>query len=633
MKLTALFVSAFVAASLGMPLEHVQHEMRSASSSVVKLAAAQTSTTVPVRINLKQQNLERGMDLLMAVSDPDSPQYGQHWTRQQVIDQFAPAQESIDTVKQWLVDAGIPADDLTVAKDKGSIGFKTSVGTLEALLKTSYHVYENQKTASQHLGSDGYSLPAEVAQHVDFVWPGVVTSQIRAGARPLKANSPLSAAVLRETRQDPLADCASRVTPECIAAMYKIPAAPTKTDPTNRLGMLEIGDQFFTQSDLDLFYKNAAKSIPEGTGPKIDYVNFNGSRPDPSNAADEANMDFEMAYPIIYPQTTELYQVNGDFNNFLDGIDGDYCDSDSNAGECAGLSPANVISVSYGGTEPPESVARVKVSTKNYPSGFDVPDGAIEEETLTYIASPQRDCDEYMKLGLQGTTVVFSSGDLGVRGNGDCSGTNYNIFTPGFPVGCPYVLAVGATKLPEGGKPGDAERVVERFAPGGGFSNVYGVADYQKSAVQAFFDNHDPGFPSYNTTDGTFPQNGPGLYNRIGRGYPDVSAVGDYGVIGSKGKMSTDGDGTSMSAPILAAILTRINEERLAAGKKPVGFVNPAFYKNPSMFHDVTVGRMGTDDSFSCDGKSFSAAEGWDPVTGLGTPDYPAMSKYFASLQ
>lgn len=33
--------------------------------------------------------------------------------------------------------------------------------------------------------------------------------------------------------------------------------------------------------------------------------------------------------------------------------------------------------------------------------------------------------------------------------------------------------------------------------------------------------------------------------------------------------------GTSASAPTFSAILTRINEERLQAGKSTVGFVNP----------------------------------------------------------
>lgn len=86
-----------------------------------------------------------------------------------------------------------------------------------------------------------------------------------------------------------------------------------------------------------------------------------------------------------------------------------------------------------------------------------------------------------------------------------------------------------------------------------------------------------------------------------------------------------------MSAPIFAAILTRINEERIRAGKKSIGFANPAFYKNPSMFHDVTKGDQSARGG-ACKGKSFSAVKGWDPVTGLGTPNYPAMLKYFMSL-
>lgn len=48
--------------------------------------------------------------------------------------------------------------------------------------------------------------------------------------------------------------------------------------------------------------------------------------------------------------------------------------------------------------------------------------------------------------------------------------------------------------------------------------------------------------------------------------------------------------GTSAAAPTFAAILNRINEERLAAGKTTVGFVNPTLYANPQVLHDITVG-------------------------------------------
>jgi len=76
--------------------------------------------------------------------------------------------------------------------------------------------------------------------------------------------------------------------------------------------------------------------------------------------------------------------------------------------------------------------------------------------------------------------------------------------------------------------------------------------------------------------------------------------------------------GTSASSPAFAAILTRINEERLRIGKKTVGFVNPTLYAHPEVLHDITNGTNP-----GCGTSGFSAAKGWDPVTGLGTPNYP----------
>lgn len=67
--------------------------------------------------------------------------------------------------------------------------------------------------------------------------------------------------------------------------------------------------------------------------------------------------------------------------------------------------------------------------------------------------------------------------------------------------------------------------------------------------------------------------------------------------------------GTSASAPAFASILTRINEERIAAGKGTVGFVNPTLYANPTVLHDITTGSNP-----GCNTNGFSAASGWDPV-------------------
>src|SRR3954471_6731935 len=102
---------------------------------------------------------------------------------------------------------------------------------------------------------------------------------------------------------------------------------------------------------------------------------------------------------------------------------------------------------------------------------------------------------------------------------------------------------------------------------------------------------HKPNYPSYATVDNKAIGTGGGIYNRAGRGYPDVSAVGDNVVIFTMGAPTLIG-GTSASAPVFAAILNRINEERLAAGKKTVGFVNPVLYGHPNVLHDITPGEF-----------------------------------------
>lgn len=66
MKVAAIFLSAFVAAALGVPMDSVLHEKR-AADGMVKRGTLSAEETVPVRIALKQPNLEKGMDLLMDV--------------------------------------------------------------------------------------------------------------------------------------------------------------------------------------------------------------------------------------------------------------------------------------------------------------------------------------------------------------------------------------------------------------------------------------------------------------------------------------------------------------------------------------------------------------------------------------
>ena len=52
-------------------------------------------------------------------------------------------------------------------------------------------------------------------------------------------------------------------------------------------------------------------------------------------------------------------------------------------------------------------------------------------------------------------------------------------------------------------------------------------------------------------------------------------------------------------------MINMVNEQRLAAGKSVVGFVNPALYANPGAMNDVTNGKNP-----GCGTNGFSAVKG-----------------------
>ncbi|KAG6849410.1 hypothetical protein H0H93_008716 [Arthromyces matolae] len=212
-------------------------------------------------------------------------------------------------------------------------------------------------------------------------------------------------------------------------------------------------------------------------------------------------------------------------------------------------------------------------------------------------------CNLFAQLGSIGTTAFFSSGDEGV-GGGDCltnDGTNKKLFQPAFPASCPYITAVGGTTKTN-------PEVAVSFS-GGGFSRYFAQPSYQSSAVATFLN-------ALGSTNS-------GLYNATGRAYPDVSAQANNFRVIISGAVNSVG-GTSASSPTVAAIFSLLNDVRLAAGKASLGFINPLIYSNPSAFNDIV---SGSNPGCSTNGKCFkicwfTARAGWDPVTGLGTPDF-----------
>ena len=156
MKLALIPLTALVVAlsALGAPsprANHVMHEKRAHDPIDWALARrAEPDRILPLRIGLTQSNLEQLEELLMAMSHPESPEYGRHWTPARVVEHFAPASETVDRVREWLRNEGIAAERVKLSPSRGWIEVSNAtVREVEELLGTEYHIFTHDSGVEQ----------------------------------------------------------------------------------------------------------------------------------------------------------------------------------------------------------------------------------------------------------------------------------------------------------------------------------------------------------------------------------------------------------------------------------------------------------------------------------------------------
>lgn len=154
----ALWAASILAAPA--PSSHILHEKReTVASRWIKGDRLEADVLLPVRIGMTQSNLDRGHDHLMDVSDPDSPNYGKHWSVEQVHDLFAPSTESVDAIRGWLEAAGIRAERISQSVNKQWMQFDASTAELEDLVKAKFHRFEHKIQAKTSVACDEYGCP------------------------------------------------------------------------------------------------------------------------------------------------------------------------------------------------------------------------------------------------------------------------------------------------------------------------------------------------------------------------------------------------------------------------------------------------------------------------------------------
>jgi kumamolisin len=217
--------------------------------------------------------------------------------------------------------------------------------------------------------------------------------------------------------------------------------------------------------------------------------------------------------------------------------------------------------------------------TTNNPSVISISWGGPES---TWTSQLMQTFDQVAQEGAAlGVTITVASGD-----NGSSDGVSDGSNNVDFPASSPNVLACGGTSLSSSDGEITSETVwndgSDGGATGGGYSTVFAQPTYQSATT-----------------------------GQTGRGVPDVSGDADpdtgYNIL-------VDGDqevvgGTSAVAPLWAGLIALLNQQL----DTRLGFINPTLYALPEPdngFNDITEGDNG----------AYSAAPGWDPTTGLGSP-------------
>jgi kumamolisin len=293
--------------------------------------------------------------------------------------------------------------------------------------------------------------------------------------------------------------------------------------------------------------------------PKVSAVSVDGGRNSPSlpwSADSEVMLDIEIAGAVAPGAAIAVYFAPNSEQGFVDAINAAVHDS---------VNKPSVISISWGAPESDWS-----------PQGLQAMNQAFQAAASL------------------GVTVCCASGDAGSGDQNPQNGTPDGLAHADFPASSPWVLACGGTRLTASGGTILAETAWNddpaSSATGGGVSDVFELPAYQDSA----------GVPRSRNPGG-----------RIGRGVPDVAgnASPSTGYRVRVDFLNFVVGGTSAVSPLWAGLVARFNQ-RL---QSPVGWLNPMLYgpvAGSGAFRDTTEGNNG----------AYSAAPGWDPCTGWGSP-------------
>ncbi|HEV2165630.1 MAG TPA: protease pro-enzyme activation domain-containing protein, partial [Thermoplasmata archaeon] len=531
------------------------------TGSIREVGPMPENAPISVTVGLSPSN---GAGLAEAIAleyTPGSAQYHHYLTATEIADRFGPSPASYDRAVQYFRSFGL---SVTTSPDRSMLFVSGTAGGVGTAFGTSFAYYQ---------GGDRtfYSHPTPARLPAGIPWQGVVglgnESAIRPSATPLlRAPAPASA---------PSASCPSSswVTPCLAHSAYNLTSLLSAgfNGTGYRVGIVDTYDAAETQSQLASDYSSFVQgfALPHGNVSYVYPVPISGNlnRTYTGWGAEEA-LDLEWTRAMAPGASIDMTLAPNSNTGLYESVDW-----------LVAHDAVNVITMSWGENDVGvfNSFAGGCQSACNASS-----DGSYE--TLHPVLEA---------AAAEGISVFAASGDCGAADGTNGVSTNY-------PASDPYVTGVGGTDL--------------TLTSSGGFGGESGWSGNSSGSGSPGCQNQGGSGGGYSPFPRPSWQSATGVPAKPAlRGVPDVAMIGGSPgaeiVIG--GSLSAEG-GTSLSSPMWAGVAAVADSDAGTA----LGFLNPSLYgvargsSGHSAFHNVSGGYNG-----------YSAGKGWNPVTGLGSPN------------
>jgi tripeptidyl-peptidase I len=341
---------------------------------------------------VQMNNLDELTRMLHDVSDPDSPNYGQHLKREEMHDLISNP-EACTKVTSYLHTSGA----ISVSESLGCeyITAKAPIGVWEKMFNTDFFVFQQTHSNGEThevVRAEHFSVPKEIDDHIDAV--------INTIEMPILTHKRLKTIQSDETSSQSRRLIGGvfeygNVTPARLRAYYNMSDSHGSSLSTQ--AVYANGGNYFSPSDLAVFQKNFSQQALQ---PAIGKYNRSlGTTFDST----EGNLDLQYMMAMSPGSPTRYLHQHSSIgvwvSNLADTIDIPW-----------------VLSVSYGAHE----------------------DTTSSQEMSTFTKAA-------IRVGVMGVTILVASGDSGA-GDTHADGKTCR-YAPDFPASSPYVISVGATKV------------------------------------------------------------------------------------------------------------------------------------------------------------------------------------------